>query len=217
MTRINRFEFPLKPSAALLFLNGQRTTLADKHLADISVFSPIVAADGAWNNLCDSTVATAVDVVLGDGDSLRHPVESHVKHVVSDDPNSTDFEKVVRYLLANHVVSADVFWGSGGEMDHFLGNLSVAARYHSRLQCRFFDDNQVYAYVNDNVVIRGAKGATISVYPFPAAVVSSRGLAYEMSDFSMQQHTRQSLRNQAISDTVTLAVKGEVVVFVTRD
>lgn len=207
------FHFPLQPAEALLFLNGKRTTLSDEHLRDVAAYSTVVAVDGAWNDLCDSPLAAAIDVVVGDGDSLRKPTPNWLQAV---DPNFTDFEKTLRYLLSQNVKTVDIFWGSGGEMDHFLGNLSVAAKYDERIRCRFFDERQVYAYLHGKMTICNAKKATVSIYPFPKALVSSQGLAYEMHNFMMKPYGQQSLRNQIIAEVAEISLHGNAFIFIQR-
>lgn len=207
------FHFPLQAAEALLFLNGKRTPLSDEHLHNVAAYSTVVAVDGAWNDLCDSPLAAAIDVVVGDGDSLHTPPSNWLQAV---DPNFTDFEKTLRYLLTQNVKTVDIFWGSGGEMDHFLGNLSVAAKYDERIQCRFFDERQVYAYVCERAIIGNAQKATVSIYPFPKALVSSQGLAYEMHDFMMKPYGQQSLRNQIIRENVEISLHGNAFIFIQR-
>lgn len=205
--------FPLKKASALLFLNGVKTPLTDSHLTQIASYSSVIAVDGAWNNLSNTTLSEWVTLVIGDGDSLQEVTN---KYWLRHDQNKTDFEKALQCLIENGETSVDVFWGSGGEMDHFLGNLSVAAKYAEKITCRFFDEHQVYAYIDKDCLIKGAKGCKISVYPFPKALLSSQGLAYEMERLLMHPTQSQSLRNQIVSDYAELFIHGSAFIFIER-
>lgn len=205
--------FPLKKANSLLFLNGVKTSLNDSHLTQIASYSSVIAADGAWNNLSNTTLSEWVTMVIGDGDSLQ---EATNKYWLRHDQNKTDFEKALQCLIENGETSVDVFWGSGGEMDHFLGNLSVAAKYAEKITCRFFDENQFYTYLNKDCMIKGANGCKVSIYPFPKALISSQGLAYEMERLLLQPTESQSLRNQIISNHLDLFIRGGAFVFIER-
>ncbi len=137
------------------------------------------------------------------------------------DQNATDFEKALRYARSRGAVDMDVFWASGGEMDHFLGNLSVASHYATDMQLHFFDEQQCYFFLhnakqttNTLCLLTGVLGRTISLYPFPEACVSSQGLKYPLNALRLTLHQQQSLRNQACSNEVVLRYRGALWVFV---
>lgn len=215
--------FPPKPQKCAIILNGARSRL-DAQTAPLwdksgEGYQQIIVADGAWDDLCQQTAfltlsSSAQIVAIGDGDSIKDKPE----HFISiDDPNTTDFEKALAYAVAHSITDADVFWGSGGEMDHFLGNLSVAANYAENINLRFFDDKQCYFFVSGQGVefsILGANGNTISLYPFPSANVSSRGLRYPLDKLSLDLCRQQSLRNQIIAERATLSVSGATWAFI---
>lgn len=207
--------FPLQPSSGLLFLNGQRTTLLDKHLLhSLNQYDAVVAVDGAWNDLQDSIVTQRITAVIGDGDST---IEMPPRFILINDQDTTDFEKALMWLVDNGLTSLDVFWGSGGEMDHFLGNLSVAVNYHQYIDVQFFDDFASYFLMTEDVCLSNVKDKTITVYPFPDVHISSKGLVYELSQHHLQVVGHQSLRNQADKDEVELLLyAGSAFVFVSR-
>lgn len=211
-------DFPLKAGHTAIFLNA-----ATRHPPawDFAAYKHIMVADGAWDNLRDiflhatlyfaDAASTNKLQVVGDGDSIVN--KPPFFNCISEQ-DSTDFEKIVRLLVADGSTSADVFWASGGEMDHFLGNLSVAAKYNSSIHLRFFDDRQCYFLATQDHTIKAATGQGISLYPFPEAYISSKGLRYEMSNYHMQQSTHQSLRNSIDADSVKLTINGQLLVFI---
>lgn len=210
---MTKYVFPLPCAEALLFLNGVKSPLDDEHLKRPSLYQFIIATDGAWNDLSSSPLAEDIDTVIGDGDSITQPTN---RWISATDQNRTDGEKALRYLIDKGIKTVDIFWASGGETDHFLGNLSLAVKYRKAITCRFFDHRQVYFFATGDHSITGAEGKTLSIYPFPKAQVSSNGLAYELSHYVMNQHKSHSLRNEITAKTVTLSIDGDVFIFIER-
>lgn len=205
-----QLHLPLPTGDSLLFLNGTPTASPLNVLTQHANYQHIIACDGAWNALATQTFAANIHAVLGDGDSLQH----QPPHFMAlPDQNATDFEKTLLWLIQQGSPSVDVYWASGGEMDHFLGNLSVAAKYHQQIICRFYDAKQCYFYLNESCQIQTAANRQISLYPFPAATVSSQGLRYEMTDYKLTVTERQSLRNRILSQRLTLQIDGGVFLF----
>lgn len=213
--------FPPLSQACAIILNGKRERLTTQTVQDKrwQHYQHIFVADGAWDDFAQridglGLSSTATITVIGDGDSIKSPPNDFI---YIDNPNTTDFEKVLEYAVARSISSADVFWGSGKEMDHFLGNLSVAISYADNINLRFFDDKQCYFLVSgqgEAFSILGANGHTISIYPFPSASVSSHGLLYPLDKLALDLCKQQSLRNQIIAERATLSVTGTVWVFV---
>lgn len=200
---------------ALIFLNGRRTSIAPA-LNDLNAYQQIVIADGAWNDLCQTSIGKQAQqrgLILGDGDSINQRPD---EFVTTSDQNLTDFEKIIHNLLKQGITSADIYWGSGGEMDHFLGNLSVAAKYGHAIFLRFLDTTQSYFYLAEDCQIIGAVGHQLSIYPFPKTLVTSIGLRYEMTNQLLKQYAEQSLRNQIIAETAHLQLHGNAFIFISH-
>ncbi|PIE45076.1 MAG: thiamine diphosphokinase [Gammaproteobacteria bacterium] len=209
-----RIDLPIKASSTALFLNGERRSAVAVYQL-VKRYDKVIAVDGAWNTFSKLKLEQYIDWVLGDGDSI---IEKPAQFIELSDQNYTDFEKVLCLLIAEGCRRVDVFWASGGEMDHFLGHLSVAAKYAEQIQCYFFDDKQCFFYLAENCqLIDGQKqsgGRNISIYPFPEALVSSQGLLYDMDRLLLQQNGRQSLRNVTTGNQVEIVLDGSAFVFV---
>jgi len=97
----------------------------------------------------------------------------------------------------------DIYRGSGGDSDHFLGNLSVAKKYHKVIYMRFLDPNQSYFFLEHDSLIEDAKGRTVSIMPSPiAGNVRSEGLEYELDRETLKLGRNMGLRNRAVKDRV---------------
>lgn len=125
---------------ALLFINGS----APEHFPEISDYTCIGCTDGAFSYLKDKNFPLQkLDFISGDFDHLNvQDAQDEVKNakktsgesseceiIFTPDQNKTDFEKSLEILSERGFDQVDVFGGSGKEMDHFLGNLSVAYRF----------------------------------------------------------------------------------------
>ncbi len=199
--------FPLARQNTLIILNGNLDILENFPTKN---YQQILVADGAWNTVKKQPWSGVVTHIMGDGDSIIKKPKQFIDLI---DQNFTDFEKILQHLCDEKIRDADVIGASGGEMDHFLGNLSVAAKYVERVSLTFFDSYQCYFYQSGDVQLQGVLGKTISLYPFPEATMTSQGLRYEMQALTLDLYNQQSLRNVAIADTVTLKITGAVWVF----
>ncbi len=220
------YQNPILRAETLIFLNGQRSDISDV-MVKLDDYQHLIIADGAWNDLHgtpigerilqnqaignDKTDKPNINTVIGDGDSI---ISAPIGFIETPDQNYTDFEKIILYLLNKGINSADIYWGSGGEMDHFLGNLSVAAKYGHAIQLRFFDDTHCYFYTAENVQIIGAENKQLTLYPFPKSLVSSGGLRYELDNTLLKQYDKQSLRNEIIAPIADIQLRGNAFVFV---
>lgn len=210
---MKNYDFPLETAQNLIVLNGERSDMSVP-FQHIHHETHLIIADGAWNDV-SSILPTNVGeeniVVMGDGDSIHQRPPAFIE---TADQDFTDFEKIIRCCIKKNMTSADVYWASGGEMDHFLGNLSVAAKYHNDIELRFFDATHCYVYAEHDTLITGAVGKKMSIYPFPRCHASSRGLAYELSDAHLTQQQQQSLRNVITSDAAEVTIVGGAFLFI---
>lgn len=227
--------YPLKPSAIAIILNGEREAI--HHFRDkYSNYELIIICDGAWydaKKMIDDILKSHQEfdnseifirpspklIPLGDGDSIleqkNSTIPDHFLYIADQD--TTDFEKALLWLRSHYRaidLHIDVYWANGGDIDHTLGNLSLAAKYHDNFNLHFFTNNQYYRYLVNDVTVTHANGLTISFYPFPDLIVNrSEGLLYPMSNYHMRMNTQQSLRNKINSDMVSIDGQGSYFVF----
>ncbi len=214
-------KFPLKPSNALILLNGNKYTSSflNKH---ISHYEVVIICDGAYNYACKYFDLDLLDnvVVLGDGDSISHKPDNFITLY---NQNYSDFQKALKYLenFYPDIKDVDVFWGSGGEQDHFLGNLIIVANssitchyYHYQAQLEQKDyyqaqSEQYIRLISGKNFIKNAQGKNISLLPFPCAtVVKSLGLKYEMNNFDISINGDFSLRNSVETQEASIELTG---------
>ncbi len=204
---------------ALLFINGE----PPKQLPDFSNYDVIACTDGAYNYLLgfDPNIILQLSFISGDFDSVEELPEIKNTHynekfIETPDQNKTDFQKALEIILEKGITSVDVFGGSGGEQDHFLGNLSVAAFMKERMDIVFFDQYSSYYFIPKQYKVKGVNGKMISLFPFPKAEsIITKGLKWPLYKENLKIGERIGTRNMAIEDELSIQYKkGELLIFI---
>jgi thiamine pyrophosphokinase len=199
---------------ALLFING----ISPKHLPKTEDYSLIACTDGAFHYLKEMDFPLEkLDFISGDFDSHSGNDESiyDEKFIYTPNQNKTDFHKALEILINKNIAEVDVFGGSGGEMDHFLGNLSVAYLFKVRLKVTFFDEFSTYFFSPKHLVLDNVKGKMISLYPFPETEnLTTKGLEWSLNNENLNLQNRIGTRNKAQENNIEINFeKGELIIF----
>ncbi len=200
---------------ALLFING----VPPENLPDTINYSLIACSDGAFHYLKEKGFPLEkLDFISGDFDSHSGKDETiyHEKFIFTPDQNKTDFEKSLEIIKERGYKEVDVYGGSGGEMDHFLGNLTVAFIFKDDLKITFFDDHSHYFFAPNILVLNDVKNKLISLYPFPKAEnITTKGLKWSLIKENLEITNRIGTRNFAQENSVTIEFDtGNLVVFI---
>lgn len=200
---------------ALLFING----VPPEKLPVTEKYSLIACSDGAFNYLKEKNFPLEkLDFISGDFDSHNGSDDDiyEQKFIFTPDQDKTDFEKSLEIIGQKGYSRIDVYGGSGGEMDHFLGNLTVALRFKNQMEITFYDEFSNYFFAPNHLVLENVKGKMISLFPFPLAEsVSTQGLNWSLNKEDLAITGRIGTRNFASEDQVIINFeKGELVVFV---
>lgn len=203
---------------ALLFING----IPPKNLPATEDFSLIACSDGAFHYLKAMNFPfEKLDFISGDFDSHFGNDEEVAsdKFIHTPDQNKTDFQKSLEIIVERGYRKVSVYGGSGGEMDHFLGNLTVAFLFKNTLELTFFDDYSTYFFSPKQLVLNKVIGKTISLYPFPLAHnIVTEGLKWQLKNGDLELTHRIGTRNIAEEDQVSIEFEsGDLVVFVSNE
>lgn len=192
-----------------LLLNGE----IPSHLPDLKSYNFICTTDGGLHIL--EKFGVIPDLLTGDFDSsTNHPKNVEIVH--TPDQNYTDFDKMLQILYDRGYNIVDVYGASGGEQDHFLGNLNTALVWKEKLKITFFDNNGYYFFAKNKTELQNVKGKTISLFPFPKAKkVTSKGLQYPLKNTTLKIGKLIGTRNYAIENNVSIRFnKGNLIIFV---
>jgi len=205
---------------ALLFINGD----SPKTIPDLSDYNLIACTDGAFHYLKElNFTLDKLDFISGDFDS--HKIEEEIirqgqnhqfEIIETPDQNKTDFHKALEIIIEKGFENIDVYGGSGGEQDHFLGNLSVAFFFKDKLNLRFFDNYSSYYFIAKDFSISGVKDRMISLMPFPIAKnIETKGLKWPLHQEDLILGERIGTRNVAENQEVSIKYKeGNLLIFV---
>ena len=202
----------------LLFINGD----APKSFPDPENYDLIACTDGAFHYLKNLNFPLEkLDFISGDFDSHSGADENvyEDKFIYTPDQEKTDFHKALEIIAEKGFKNIDVFGGSGGEQDHFLGNLTVAYTFKEDLNIKFYDEFSEYFFIPKNFVLKDAKNKLVSLYPFPTVEnVMTKGLNWTLTNENLSVTTRIGTRNFAVEDDVSIEYqKGDLLVFVGRN
>ncbi|SFI99107.1 thiamine pyrophosphokinase [Kaistella treverensis] len=199
---------------ALLFINGMPPQI----LPALEAYFLIACTDGAFHYLKNKNFPLEkLDFISGDFDSHSGNDENiyQEKFIYTPDQDKTDFEKALEILMQRGAPEVDVYGGSGGEMDHFLGNLTVAFKAKDALKITFFDEFGTYFFSPKNLVLENVQHCKISLYPFPFTEnVTSVGLNWPLKKENLNLTSRIGTRNFAVEDHVKITFEnGDLLVF----
>lgn len=202
---------------ALLFING---TLP-KNLPEAEGYDVIACTDGAFHYLKEKKfLLEKLDFISGDFDSHIGSDENiyHEKFIFTPDQDFTDFQKALEILKTKGIKNVDIYGGSGGEQDHFLGNLHVAFLFKNELEITFFDEFSTYFFIPKNFEINDVEGKMISLLPFPKAEnLVTEGLNWELNNEELDITKRIGTRNFAQKNTVKISYEiGDLLIFIEK-
>ena len=200
---------------ALLFINGT----PPKNLPNTEGYAIIACTDGAFHYLKEKNFSLdKLDFISGDFDSHSGIDENiyHEKFIFTPDQNFTDFQKALDILKNKDVKKVDVYGGSGGEQDHFLGNLHVAFLFKDLMEITFYDEFSSYFFIPKDFEINNVEGKMVSLLPFPKVEnLVTDGLNWELKNEDLEITKRIGTRNFATKSTVKISYSdGDLLVFI---
>lgn len=205
---------------ALLFINGE----APKSIPDLSGYDLIACTDGAFHYLKQLKFPLdKLDFISGDFDShiieeeiLRQAQNDNFEIIETPNQNKTDFQKALEIIIEKGFENIDVYGASGGEQDHFLGNLSVAFAFKDKINLQFFDEYSSYYFIPKDFSISGVKDKMISLMPFPIAKnIETKGLKWPLHQEDLILGERIGTRNVAEDNHITIRYDdGNLLIFI---
>ncbi len=169
---------------AILLLNGTPPPLP--RLRELSALHPVYAADGGAHACLRAGIRP--HLVVGDFDS--HPLADlppdwTALHI--PDPDSTDFEKLLRHLPAE-ITDLQILGAFGDRLDHLLTNLLVVTFAPPHLRIRLEGEGQCLTRVTPAHPYQALlpQASTLSLLPLaPVHGVRTSGLRWNLHNASM--------------------------------
>ncbi|QIK16422.1 thiamine diphosphokinase [Blattabacterium sp. DPU] len=199
-----------------LFLNGEIPPILENKF---SFYEKIFAVDGAFYYL--NVFGISVDYVIGDFDSILKkdiPLETHLLKAYNQ--KYTDFDKALNIIYKQGFFNINVWGASGMEQDHFLGNLSTALKYKSKLSIIFHDKYHYYFFSDKKTSFYQKKNKKVSLFPFPKVEgLYTYGLKYSIKKGLLKIGKNIGIRNEAYNCSRKIEInyeKGELLIFIEK-
>lgn len=171
---------------------------------------PLIAADGAANALIANGLKTSV--IVGDCDSVRTELLEQYPHVCDRSQETTDFEKAFAYLKKENLLPTIVVGMSGGCLDRILSNVLI----FSQTNALFLSDTLIGFALMGKRTFDWEVDTKVSLFGCPSAIVTSRGLRWELNRTELTFGGFQSCSNRVQTSPLTLDVEGKILVFAYR-
>jgi len=201
----------MKMKRAFVLLNGSEPS----RFPDLSNYDIVCAIDGAYNHFERHKIIP--DLVTGDFDSIE-TIPTTVEVINTPNQDFTDFEKALQILKTRGYFHIDVYGGSGKEHDHFLGNISTALEWNSKLSISFFDDFGKYFFIKESITLTNIIGRNVSLIPFPiASKINTKGLLYPLKNETLTFGKRIGTRNKAKENDIQISFEeGELLIYISN-
>jgi thiamine pyrophosphokinase len=172
---------------------------------------PIIAADGAANTLMQMGITP--HIVIGDLDSLDPNYREQLLTHYHFDQNYCDFEKSLQYLQANDLLPCMIYGMNGGYLDHILNNVNIFMQASNVFYAPPLCGYAVRESESKSLVLPAH--AKLSIMGIPQAVVTTSGLAWELTESNLTFPGRNSCFNRSVSENVEINVhEGNALVLV---
>lgn len=185
----------------------------------------LICADGGARHFQKAGIFP--DVLLGDFDSIAPELyndylKAGIKIVrFPAQKDYTDMELAVDYAVEQGASRIFILGAVGTRLDHTLSNLHLL---HKLLDAGaegiiINDYNEIYL-IQDRIVLEKKEGLKVSLVPATCTVegITTRGLAYPLTDFTMKMGTGLGISNEFISETAEVRIKkGRLYIILARD
>jgi thiamine pyrophosphokinase len=196
-------------TTALIFAGGELVPI--EVLDDLPVPDLVIAADSGY--LSAVAVGVAVDVVIGDFDSLGNdsalpPETEAIRYPI--DKDATDLELAFEFALGTEPDRIVLVGGEGGRFDHVAATTSLLAsdRWARIPEIEWARTDSHCYVVRKALRIQGDIGALISLLPMGGNLsgVTTHGLEWPLSAERLAAGSSRGVSNRFAQPEVTIRV-----------
>lgn len=187
----------------------------------ISSAERLIGVDGGSRHL--RTIGVLPHLAVGDMDSIpddllvQYRSEGVELHLHPPKKDATDLELALELALERGAKRISILGGTGGRLDHTLGNLFLLARcLPGGIPACIMDQEQCIHLTDQALTLEGAVGDTLSLLPATpeARGVSLTGLEYPLHDATLTFGTSWGMSNVFVENRATVAIgSGRLFVF----
>jgi thiamine pyrophosphokinase len=198
----------------IVLADGKNGFLSKETLETLLPGRTLIALDGAGEILRELSIVP--DAILGDMDTISRATLEFFRNLGVEilprpDQNFSDLEKALFYCRKQGAKSIVVTNATAGRFDHSIANIFFLKKYYSpEIYTCIFDNGSIVTYVEDlEFTIRSMAGCKCGFFGAPHGEISSRGLKYELDNFSLILGTSESIANEFERDEIELTVGGQ--------
>ena len=166
----------------------------------------IIAADGGYRLVKDKPV----QAVIGDFDTLGY-LPNDVKTITHPtDKDKTDGEICLDYVKSIGGTEVTLYGGTGGHVDHVLGNVNLLAYGNEiGIDVKMVDKESTVYFVNSSLTASCNAGDVLSVLPYGGKCTfsSSKGLKYPLDGLNIAPYSSLGISNRFTEGKVEINVK----------
>jgi len=175
----------------------------------------VICVDGGASNAL--ALGVHPHVAIGDMDSMEAEVREQleeedcrfVEHPSRKD--ETDSELAIKYAVAEGATELVMLAALGGRIDHTLANVMLLGIPELRgVAARVIDGNQELLLIDEEIVIEGRLGDTVSLVPLAGDVVGihTEGLEYALSGGTLEFGAARGISNVLVAPQASVKVGG---------
>ncbi|MBO5262223.1 MAG: thiamine diphosphokinase [Clostridia bacterium] len=180
----------------------------------------VIGADRGYFTLVENGIKP--NVAIGDFDSYTGKIDCEKTIVFPVKKDDTDSALAINYAVEQGYKKIVVFGAIGGELDHTIANIALAADFANKsIDISFVDgENVLFAIHNSSVCFdENAKGR-ISVFSFGdrAEGVYEKGLLYTLDNEALYNIRPLGVSNEFIGKKATVSVgNGTLLIYTSRE
>jgi thiamine pyrophosphokinase len=198
----------------LILADGKNNFCSDQQFETLLQGRMLVALDGASEILRKTSITP--DIILGDMDTVSEETleffaKLGTKILRRPDQNFSDLEKAILHCRGENARSITIVNATSGRFDHTIANIFFLKKYHSpECDIRILDNGAAVVYrENSKVTIHSKIGCKCGFFGVPRCKISSRGLRYELDNFSLILGLSESIANEFVQNDVKLEINGQ--------
>jgi thiamine pyrophosphokinase len=187
----------------------------------VSTADRLLGVDGGSRHLHD--LGLLPHLAVGDMDSIPEELLAQYRsegvelHLHPPKKDATDLELALELALERGAKRISILGGTGGRLDHTLGNLFLLARcLPNGIPACIMDQEQCIHLTDQALTLEGAVGDTLSLLPATpeACGVSLTGLEYPLHDATLTFGTSWGMSNVFVETRATVTIgSGRLFVF----
>jgi thiamine pyrophosphokinase len=187
----------------------------------ISTSDRLIGVDGGSRHLLHLGVRP--HLAVGDMDSIPEDLLQDYRqagvemHLHPPKKDATDLELALELAITRGATRISILGGTGGRLDHTLGNLFLLARcLPAGIPACIMDQEQCVHLTDQSLTLSGAVGDTLSLLPATpeASGVSLSGLEYPLQDATLTFGTSWGMSNVFVETQATVTLRsGRLFVF----